>query len=76
MIHGPLDGTRGPRGPFKVPAIFDFRRSRRRRRGTNTSTKKTYDNLENLIADISEEKVTEIDFSTFRNIHESANRIP
>ena len=66
LIHGPFDGT----------TVFDFRRSRRRQRvtqtrGTNASTKKTYDNLENLIADISAEKVTAIDFSTFRNIHKS-----
>ena len=35
------------------------------------SKKKTYDNLDDLIADITAQKVTEIDFSTFRNIHES-----
>jgi len=46
-------------------------RPRRRQRSSNTSTKKTYDNLDDLIADITAEKVTEIDFSTFRNIHES-----
>ena len=51
--------------------MIRFRRPRRRQRSSNTSTKKTYDNLDDLIADITAERVTEIDFSTFRNIHES-----
>lgn len=46
-------------------------RPRRRQRASNTSTKKTYDNLDELIADITAEKVTGIDFSTFRYVSNS-----
>ena len=63
--------TRTVPGPLSQKNIGSFRRPRRRQRSSNTSTKKTYDNLDDLIADITAERVTEIDFSTFRNIHES-----
>ena len=53
--------------------MIRFRRPRRRQRTSNTSTKKTYDNLDDLIADITAGRVTEIDFSTFRNVHESSH---
>ena len=64
---------RSVRGSWVKQILIRFRRPRRRQRSSNTSTKKTYDNLDDLIADINTGRVTEIDFSTFRNIHESSH---
>ena len=75
----PLVHQRTSRDDSSVPGswvkqlMIRFRRPRRRQRSSNTSTKKTYDNLDDLIADITAGRVKEIDFSTFRNIHESSH---